>query len=297
LWLFTESNFTTFVIPDTVFGIFGALAGPLLTSNASPDLLAILSRLPQVLLYNWSNLLIFDLANQRHPDAVVEDALNKPWRPLVTGRITATQTRRLLLASLPIVLAINWYLGVWKETALLFSLTWMYNDLRGGDDDFILRNLIIGFAFGLYNGGALRIACGLDHTITNYGYYWVVLISGVIFTTIHVQDMKDQTGDQSRGRRSAPLVLGDYAARWTVAVPVILWSTACPFLDLGPLGYIIACGVGSIIVGRLFGLRSVQADHRTWQLWTAWTAFLYLLPLIKSPGVFASFSGVNVEWL
>lgn len=236
----------TFVVPDTVFGIAGALAGPLLTRNESPSLLVILSRLPQVLLYNWANLLIFDLANQRLPEAVVEDALNKPWRPLPTGRITIPQTRRLLLASLPIVLAVNWSMSAWEETILLFSLTWMYNDLKGGEEDFIVRNLIIGLAFGLYNGGALKIACGVDHSITAQGYYWLVLISGVIFTTMQIQDLKDQVGDQARGRRSAPLVLGDAAARWTIAIPVIVWSIVCPlFLGLGFFGYLVPCGVGS----------------------------------------------------
>lgn len=289
-WLFTESDFATFVIPDTVFGIFGALAGPLLTMNESPDLLVILSRTPQVLLYNWANLLIFDLANQRLPEAVVEDSCNKPWRPLPSGRITIPQTRRLLLASLPVVLAINWSLGAWEETALLFALTWMYNDLNGGEEDFIVRNLIIGLAFGLYNGGALKIACGIDQSISTPGYHWVVLISCVIITTMHVQDLKDQAGDKARGRRSAPLVLGDTAARWTIAVPIVVWSVACPlFLSVGPLGYLITCGAGSLIVGRIFMLRSVEADRKTWKLWTAWTALLYLLPLIKSPLAFSTF--------
>lgn len=289
-WLFTKSDFATFVIPDTVFGIFGALAGPLLTMNESPDLLVILSRTPQVLLYNWANLLIFDLANQRLPEAVVEDSCNKPWRPLPSGRITVPQTRRLLLASLPVVLAINWSLGAWEETALLFALTWMYNDLNGGEEDFIVRNLIIGLAFGLYNGGALKIACGIDQSISTPGYHWVVLISCVIMTTMHVQDMKDQAGDKARGRRSAPLVLGDTAARWTIAVPIVVWSVACPlFLSVGPLGYLITGGAGSLIVGRIFMLRSVEADRKTWKLWTAWTALLYLLPLIKSPLAFSTF--------
>lgn len=295
-WLFTESDFATFVIPDTVFGVFGALAGPLLTRNENPDLIVILARVPLVLLYNWANLLIFDLANQRLPEAVKEDAWNNPWRPLPSGRISAPQTRRLLLASLPVVLIINWSLGAWEETALLFMLTWMYNDLKGGEEDFVIRNLIIGFAFGLYNGGALKIACGIDQSITAPGYFWIVLISCVIFTTMHVQDMKDQVGDRARGRRSAPLMLGDAAARWTIAVPVIVWSVACPrFLSVGPLGYFITCVLGLIIVGRIFLWRSKDADRKTWKLWAAWTAFSYLLPVIKSPVAFSRFFESSVD--
>ena len=282
LWLFTESDFGTFVVPDTAFGIFGALAGPLLTTNSSPDPKIILSRLPQVILFNWTNLLIFDLANQRHPSAVIEDALNKPRRPLPTGRITVSQTRRLLLFSLPVVLAVNWILGAWDETLLLFALTWMYNDLGGGDQDFITRNLIIACAFGLYNRGALRIACGSGHEITRLGYQWIALISCVIFTTMQVQDMDDQEGDRTRGRRSVPLTFGDWVARWTIAVPVLIWSIVCPlFLGLGFLGYLATAGIGTVIAWRTWLLKNVQADRKTWHLWVAWTGILYLLPLWK----------------
>lgn len=250
----------------------------------------ILARVPWVLLYNWANLLIFDLANQRLPEAVEEDAWNKPWRPLPSGRITVPQTRRLLLASLPVVLVINWSLGVWEETVLLFALTWMYNDLKGGEEDFIVRNLIIGFAFGLYNGGALRIACGIDGCITASGYSWVVLISCVIFTTMQVQDLKDLAGDKARGRRSAPLVLGDAASRWSIAVPVVVWSVLCPlYLKVGPLGYLVTFALGAVIVARIFIWRNIDADRKTWKLWTAWTALLYLLPVIKSPLAFSRF--------
>ena len=286
LWLFSESDFATFVVPDTLFGISSALAGPVLTTNESPDLLAILLRLPQVLFYNWANLLIFDLANQRLPEAVEEDRLNKPWRPLPTGRITASQTRRLLLVLLPIVLTVNWLQGAWKETALISSLSWMYNDLKGGDEDFVVRNMIIGVGFGFYNGGSLSIACGPGQSITISGYRWVALISWVVFTTMHVQDMKDQVGDQVRGRRTIPLCFGDTAARWTIAIPMAVWSVVCPFyLGLEPLGYFVPCGLGFLIVARIVVLQGVDYDRNTWKLWALWICVLYMLPLLKSPQV------------
>ena len=266
----------------------------MLTTNPSPHPGIILSRLPLVILFNWANLLVFDLANQRHPNAVVEDALNKPWRPLPTGRISVSDTRRLLLFSLPVVLAVNWILGAWEETVLLFALTWMYNDLEGGDQDFVTRNLIIGCAFGLYNRGALRVACGEGHQVTKLGYQWVVLISCVIFTTMQVQDMKDQDGDRTRGRRSVPLTIGNRAARWTIAVPVLTWSIVCPlFLGLGYPGYLATGGFGTVIAWRIWLLQDVQADRKTWKLWTAWTALLYILPLLKNHSFIDDLSRLN----
>lgn len=295
-WLFTKSDFATFLLPDTAFGVFGALAGPLLSSNETPDLLMILGRLPRVLLYNWGNLFVCDLANQRLPEAVEEDRGNKPWRPLPSGRITMTQARRLLLVSLPIVLAINWVLGAWEETALLFTLAWMYNDLKGGDEDFVTRNLMNALAFAQFNGGALKIACGIDQSITALGYTWVILISCVIFTTMHVQDLKDQTGDKARGRRTAPLVLGDGVARWILAIPIVVWSAICPlFLNVGLPGYLITCVLGFLLVMRIFLWRSIDADRKTYKLWAAWIAVLYMLPVIKNPLVFSKFMESRVR--
>ena len=81
--------------------------------------------------------------------------------------------RRLLLAALPSVLIIHLILGAWQETSLLFGLTWMYNDIQGGNDRFILRCMIISLAFGLYNGGSLRVACGAEHTLRENGFHWI----------------------------------------------------------------------------------------------------------------------------
>ena len=281
LWLFVESDFATFAIPDTLFGVFGALSGSLLTTNRFPTISGVLCRGLVALLYNFSNLLTFDLANQGQPDAALKDSINKPWRPIPTGRISVAQTRRLLLWTLPVVLGVNFLLGCWQETALLFTLTWMYNYLGGGEDGFVSRNIIIGAAYGLYNAGSLRITAGLDHTITSYGYKWIILISSVILTTMHVQDLKDQVGDAAKGRRTCPLVLGDWAARWTIAVPVALWSVVCPrFLAVSLYGYLVPCGVGALIVLRILVFNDKAHDRKTWQLWTAWTALLYLLPVI-----------------
>ncbi|KAI0816310.1 UbiA prenyltransferase family-domain-containing protein [Xylaria sp. FL0064] len=281
LWLFTESDLFTFVGPNSAFGIFGALAGPLLLNDGDQPL-KVIARAPLVFLYNWGNLLIFDLANQRNPESVEEDRINKPHRPLSTGRVTPIQARRLLLASLPTVLAVNYFLGPWIETALLFTLTWMYNDLGGGDEDFIIRNLIIGFAFGLYNAGSLKIAGGKNSSINQQGIIWTSILSSVIFTTMQSQDMKDQSGDRARGRRTAPIVLGDYVARGTISVPIAVWSIVCPwFWHVGLEGYMLILPLGAYIIWGLYNDKTFKGDRRAWKLWTLWTALLYFLPTIK----------------
>ena len=287
----TESDFWTFVIPNTAFGVFGILAGPALTTRDAVGSTAVWSQLPRVLVWNWLNLTVFDLANQRLSESAAEDALNKPWRAIPAGLLTPTQMRRVLLATLPVVLAVNYALGAWHETALLFVLTWMYNDLRGGDEDFVLRNLIIGFAFALYNGGSLRIACGDECSVTMAGHRWTALISAVIFSTMHIQDLKDVAGDKARNRRSAPLILGEGIARWTIAVPVLAWSVLCPlYLGVGLLNYVMPVLLGVGVAFCTLSSQSHEADRRSWQYWAVWLMCLYLLPLSKNHGMLSRLS-------
>lgn len=298
-WLITQDDFGTFVGPNTAFGLFGALAGPLFVAPPPPAA-AVLRRLPAVVLFNWSNLLVFDLANQRLPASALEDAANKPWRPVPSGLLTSDQLRRALLALLPPVLGLNHVLfDTGAETALLFALTWMYNDLGGGDDGWAQRNVIIAAAFGLYNLGSVKVASGARLSgLTPGAVLWILVISAVILTTMHVQDLKDQEGDERRGRRTAPHVLGDGKARWTIAIPVGAWSVFCtafwgfrghdgskdrgetvlsaPLMVIG--AYIVL--LGAWVAFRCVALRTPASDRATWQLWAFWTASLYALPCL-----------------
>lgn len=275
--MFTESNFPTFVYPNTCFGFLSALAGPLLLSSESPSILSVLLRIPLVAFFNWSNVFIFDLSNQRFPDSIAEDKLNKPWRPICVGRISPDETRFLALCSIPLVLFANWLLGCWRETALLLILTWLYNDLRGGDE--LSRDFIIATAFSIYNHGSLVIAAGsYGVEVSTAGYIWIAVISATILTTMQVQDLKDMEGDASRGRKTWPLVIGEQASRWMIAVCTLGWAVFCVwFWSAGLLG-IPPLALGAYVAWRSVMLRDPKADGKTWRYWCAWTAVLYTMP-------------------
>ncbi|RYO96189.1 hypothetical protein DL765_011670 [Monosporascus sp. GIB2] len=239
-----------------MFGICGAASGSWLISVHSrpPSALEIVKRLGLVVLFNWSNLVIFDLANQRLPESAREDALNKSWRPVPRGLITSDQIRRAMIYLVPALL---------------------YDDLRSSDDCFVERNAIIATAFAVYNDGSLKVAVGPNATsaglftgLTTTGATWVAIVSLVIFTTMHVQDLQDQEGDRARGRRSAPLVLGDWVARWTVAVPMIIWPVFCAwFWKTGLLVGAPQGLLGIVILYRCLKCSGLKADKLTWRLW------------------------------
>ncbi|KAL6831930.1 UbiA prenyltransferase family [Trichoderma camerunense] len=278
IWEFTESNFPTFVIPNTTFGILGALAGSHLADGQLPSLWQVAQALPLVIAFNWYNVLIFDLANQRSEESVREDLINKPWRPIPSGKISGDQTRRSMLVAVPIALALNYWLGVWKEGVFIQILTWLYNDLKGGDE--VVRDLIISVAYGCFNHGSLRIALGSQATVNQEGLTWILIISGVILTTMQVQDLKDQEGDKTRGRLSVPLLLGEQFSRISIAIAAAAWSSICPFFwKLSPLAYVGPMVVGAVLMTSVLFRKTVKADDQSWKIWCLWTMSLYTLPL------------------
>ena len=260
-----------------------------MTTNKSPNLLSTVSRIPHVILWTWLNTLLFTLSNQRLPDAVKEDAINKPFRPLPSGRITTPGATRLLLLGIPLVSLLSIYLGAAQETVLLTCLNWMYNEL-GGSDDYIGRSILLSATYACYCAGSVQVALGPEYTMHRAAYQWIAIIAGVIFTTLHVQDLKDQAGDSARGRKTLPLVLGDQPARWTVAVPVLVWSILCPsFWSLQGISFATTMALGLGVAVRVIWMRGVEADWFTWKLWCLWHTFLYLLPVFKNYGFISRF--------
>ncbi|KAM0798130.1 UbiA prenyltransferase family-domain-containing protein [Usnea florida] len=283
IWLVTRNDLKSIVFPETAFGICSALSGPMITSNNSPDVDSILNRIPLVLLWTWINVLIFDLANQRLPNSIVEDSINKPWRPIPSGRLSPCEARRLLLAVVPVAILVTFYTGGMEETIFMNTLEYMYNDLGGADENFVVRNLINAAGFICYSAGATRVASGHgQHSLNQKAYHWLAIIGAIVFSTLQMQDMADQEGDRARDRRTLPLVLGDWTARWTISMPVILWSFICPaFWEVHLYCWILPVFLGSVVAYRALVFRDAVSDKKTWIIWNLWITSLYLLPLIK----------------
>jgi 4-hydroxybenzoate polyprenyltransferase len=282
--LITKSNMRVMVYPETLFGLCGALSGPLLTTNMDPKSRDIIFRTPKVMLWNWLNLWIFDLANQRLPGSVLEDTMNKPWRAIPSKRINPDQMRRLLAVSIPVVFWSTFYLGATEESIYLMVLTWIYNDLGGGNENFFIRNLNNAIGYITYSSGSLKVACGHPHhQLNSFAYKWLGVQAAIIFSTIQFQDLGDEEGDRARGRSTMPLDIGDGLTRYISAVMVVLWSVVCSMLfGFGVWGYVIQLSAGVTLSLRVLTMKGADADKRTFRLWCLWLMNLYTLPLIKS---------------
>ncbi|KAF6226854.1 hypothetical protein HO133_008295 [Letharia lupina] len=283
IWLFTYSDLKTIVGPKTVFGIFNSLHAsafdlPCLQYSTA------LKRLPLVVFWTWINLLPFSIDNQRQPEAIREDGVNKPWRPMPSQRLTPRQAKIWMLGLYPVAVMSSAYLGGLRQCLCLICLGFWYNDLGGADQNPLIRNLINSCGFLCYTSGAMEVAYGSWISLSpgSLLFRWFSVIAAVVLTTVHTQDMYDQAGDSLRGRWTVPLAMGDGPSKITIAIPMAFWSWFGPqFWALHIAAYILPVGLGLTIILRTLILRSVVDDKRTFQLWNLWVVVLYLLPLLS----------------
>ena len=277
----------TLIIPWTAFAIIGALSGPAMTTNSSPDFFSIATRAPLVVFWISLNLLVFTIANQRPEASVLEDSLNKPKRPLPSQRIAVSQTRQFLVYLIPIAYMIAARLSTGDEALVSMLLTWMYSDLKGSDENWIIRNAMSALGLTVWSIGATKIACGApDHTLNAFGYKWLFLVGVIVFTTVQLSDFRDQDGDAQEGRKTAPIVWGDDLMRQVTASIIVFWSYTAPaFWSLGFKGYLAPMFIGGLIAGTLLLHRDPVADENTWKLWGLWMVSLFVLPFFNNPSV------------
>ncbi|KAL4924529.1 uncharacterized protein BDV17DRAFT_295299 [Aspergillus undulatus] len=178
-------------------------------------------------------------------------------------------------------MALSILLGVGHESALILLLAWMYNDLRGGDE--LTRDLIIAIAYDIFLVASLRIelmatatgaAAPIKISISTTGYSWLTLIGLVIATTMQIQDLKDQVGDQLRGRKTWPIVLGDGFSRKWIAACVLFWEVP-GWVSVLPVS--LGVWVSVCVLGK-FG------DAGAWRWWCLWQVALYGLPIFHCLG-------------
>lgn len=158
LFLFTKADITTALVPQVCY----ESSTVTLLNSASKSLFALAvapvchpSRVLHVVAWVWLHLLNCNIANQvKAPD---EDKVNKPFRPLPSGRIAESHARLLRWMLVPVCLAVS----VAYTTKLFFTsltlqvISVMYNELNG-DESFVLKNSLTAAMYGCAGfGGAL----------------------------------------------------------------------------------------------------------------------------------------------
>lgn len=282
LWLFTVNDLKTMVFPSTAFSFFASVYVDESTAAS------FLTRIPHILIWTWINLLAFTVNNQRTRSAITEDKLNKPWRPIPSGRVSPSRAESLGNLTYPIAQLVSVLLGGGlAQSALLSIFGYVYNELGGGGDcGPIVRNILNAAGFTSFASGALDVATGGGAVSTGPTMLaWLGIIALVVSTTVHAQDIYDTVGDAAAGRRTVPLVFGDRKARASIAGAVMFWSAVCPYYwRSGILGLAVPSVLGTWVAWRTLSRTGASDDRATFRIYNAWLVGLYSLPAMARLG-------------
>lgn len=255
LYLFVKSDIKTILAPITIFAVLAA------RSFSVPRLL-------HTIFWVWLHLLQFCVSNQTASPE--EDTLNKPWRPIPSGRLSvqAAVRSRWLLAPL-CVIASKVY-GVSIVGGLLTICIVLHNEL-GFHSHWFSRNLLNALAYSLFDVGAACVASqDRDPIFISRILFSGVVNSLIILTTIHAQDFRDEEGDRLEGRKTLPIV-APRLGRLSMPLALCLWSFALSKLfNTGLLINASVLVLGLFVGLRFYQVRTVAADQTSYTLYNIW---------------------------
>ncbi|KAI1436710.1 UbiA prenyltransferase family-domain-containing protein [Xylaria sp. CBS 124048] len=284
LFLFTKSDFKTVILPQSVFALSLVFSAPEAARLYHPNGRGEMAlRIGYMLAWIWLHLLIEDVANQSIDNSIIEDSVNKPWRPIPAGRLSALEARSLLRVAVVAAMALSVFLHSLLPSTTLMTVVWLYNDLDGCSTGPIMRNALNAAGLACFGWGAVSVLLDGQLGEGNTARDWMVLTAVIVLTTVHVQDLPDMEGDRARNRQTAPLVYGEAWTRWTVAVLTCFWSVVCSAFWRVSIPYAMApLGIAMAMSAVILLSKSQPLDEVGWKLWCLWVSVLFLLPLLRN---------------
>ncbi|KAF2650088.1 hypothetical protein K491DRAFT_609549 [Lophiostoma macrostomum CBS 122681] len=278
IWLFTRSDLKTIVIPKSIFGVLGALPRSRLVTHTDYSSQYSILRAPLVVVWVWIVLLPFNIDNQRRFEAIEEDKINKPWRPLPSKRLSSRHASQIMLVCHIVGIAYCSVVGGLRQKLAGIVLRWVYNGLGVADRSCIGKNAITALGYVTFSMGALSVAAA--SSITASGLHWFVMIGCIVFTTVQMQDLIDMEGDEKRARRTLPLVIGSRLCRWSIATLVPFWTlTAMWFWGILSLPAFCSGFAAASVCWRVLNKTNSTEDRLTFRVWNLWIVTLYAMPL------------------
>lgn len=263
-WLFIKSDISATLVPTLLFTIAAWRS----TSDSLYDLVAALA---SGLIYFWLYVLTFCLSNQLV--GVNEDRINKPYRPLVVGLLSYRGALIRWVGLMLLFSAVGWWLGV-LEWALLWQAAGMLHNFAGWSRHWFGKHLLMGIGVVVGLVPAWEFAAPLTITAVR----WIVFLACAVLLLIATQDLRDTAGDRAIGRRTFPIIFGDWTTRLTLGMgfallPVaVSWALMAPARLSGPMLMCNAAltALSLLISARVLLCRTRSADQYTYTLFTYW---------------------------
>ena len=225
-----------------------------------------------------------------------EDSINKPWRPLPTGRLTEGQAiaLRWAIAALCVCISLAFGYDVAATSLAAILVTLVYDEL-GFSDHYIGKNLCNIGGYTTLEIGTTKLMGTISAVLKAYATHMDIFLVGVsrhldataitaicisgvlIFTTIQTQDFADVVGDKTRGRVTFPIYAPE-ASRIATLIAVTSWSLLLVvFWGTGPFFSAVVLTLGGFVGMRYFLCRSPEKDKASYILYNASASVLYIL--------------------
>ncbi|KZT02795.1 uncharacterized protein LAESUDRAFT_684635 [Laetiporus sulphureus 93-53] len=266
--LFTRSDLKTIFFPIVLFAFASV-------PNTTP------ARLMHASFWVWLHLLQFCVSNQSlSPD---EDRLNKPWRPIPSGRFSVSQTKMLRWLLLPACLTLSMIHDI-SSIGTIFAIGVILHNECLLDSHWFTRNALNALGYAVFDAGATCIACSDDSGAFSprvvSAQYMSVLI---VLTTIHAQDFRDEAGDRLQKRHTIPIVM-PHIGRVSMPLFLVAWSfVLCAVCRLSWCQFAVLLALAILTGGRFYLIRTAKADRLSYTIYNIWLALARIAPLYGSP--------------
>ncbi|KAG2357171.1 UbiA prenyltransferase family [Suillus spraguei] len=221
------------------------------------------------LFWLWLHLFQFNVSNQSY--SVHEDVLNKPWRPVPSGRISMKECRALRWGLMVFCLSFSslFSLNVAMTSGVFTMFLVMHEDFHLSHHP-IFKNLCNAGGYAANELGSLLIL----YIYSSKGIFTrrnehkcTFLQRVVILLTIHAQDFADVIGDRMSGRRSLPIVAPKGSRIYMLcALPLFSFALGL-FWSLGPFSTVLFVSMGSWVGIRYFFFRDEMSDQSSYRLY------------------------------
>ncbi|KAF9459228.1 UbiA prenyltransferase family-domain-containing protein [Collybia nuda] len=268
---FSWRDWSTTIIPGSLFSI-GAMRS---SRDPHPTIVYKYS-----LLVSWLTLFIYFFTTSNQIVGVDEDRINKPDRPIPSGKVTLEGAKRRWASALLMFLAV----GVFKPMLLPEIVCWIATTaflcLTSAGNHWFGKNCI---AMTTGTWALLSASWKVIAPATSESERYVITVSVWVGLMMPLQDLRDMLGDAVVGRKTLPLVVGDDASRWIITfffMPAAFW-----ILWMG--GIVSIAPITLVAVHIFLGYRLMHAggpryDHKTYMIFTY--IFCLVLALTAAKG-------------
>jgi 4-hydroxybenzoate polyprenyltransferase len=252
---FSWRDWSASIIPGSIFAV-GAMR------YANLPLLSIPFK--YLLLLSWLTpyVYFFNLSNQI--TGVDEDRINKPDRPIPAGTVTLEGAKwRWVIALSAFLLVAAFKPNLLPET-IGWVLTVAFLCLTSVGSHWFGKNTV-AMATGTWS--LLNASWKVIVPLTPRSQRFVIAVSAWAGLLTQIQDLRDMKGDAAVGRKTMPLVFGEKATRWIIALlllPASIWVLWIG--DIVPIAPKTLTAVHVFLGYRLLNARGSRYDHKTYMV-------------------------------